>query len=120
MHQGIAGSPLDLSRSRIEVRADVGNGTSEKFTLLDLFHALNGKLKVLYERRYERDFEDVRWFFERYPEEVRKFGNDLDEYGLSVFLDSLQDDERKPWTDLLDGLGVDREHSVEPAKRPAT
>ena len=103
--QGIAGSPLELSSSRVEIMADVGNGQMEKFTLLDLFHALNGKLKVLDERRYERDFEDVEWFFAKYPDEVRKFSDDLDEAGLYVFLNSLRGDKRASWGEVLRRVG---------------
>lgn len=95
---GIAGSPLDLGRCRIEIAADVGNGRMEKFTLLDVFHALNGKLKVLYERRYERDFDDVQWYLDQYPKDIRKSGGDtLDEDGLSTFMDSLPKEKRVFW-----------------------
>ncbi len=117
--QGIAGSPLDLSKSRIEITADMHDGRHEKFTLLDLSHALNGKLKVLYERRYQRDFEDVAWFFEKHPQEIRKFSGELDEYGLGVFFDSLQDDERRAWSDVVNGLNVDRGHTVKHANASA-
>lgn len=73
----------------------------EKFTLLDLFHALNGKLKVLYERRYERDFQDVHWFLAEYTEEVRGFIEQLDEYGLRAFIDSLPAEKRMFWSDFF-------------------
>ncbi|ERF74179.1 hypothetical protein EPUS_03369 [Endocarpon pusillum Z07020] len=116
---GIAGSPLDLSKSRVEITAKMHDGRNEKFTLLDLSHALNGKLKVLYERRYERDFEDVAWFFANYPQEIRKFSGDLDQYGLGVFFDSLGVDERTSWSDIVAGLDVDWEGNVEHAKASA-
>lgn len=112
--QGIAGSPVDLSKSRIEITADVGNGRMETFTLLNLYHALNGKLKVLYERRYARDFEDVQWFLSEYTEEVRAFGNDLDEDGLRAFIDSLPSEKRADWSDLFD-LELESEHDSEHA-----
>ena len=117
--QGIAGSPLDLSKSRVEITAEIHDGRNEKFTLLDLSHALNGKLRVLYERRYERDFEDVAWFFAKYPQEIRNFSGDLDEDGLGVFFDSLEGDERTPWSDIVDRLDVDREGAVKHAKASA-
>lgn len=98
----------------------MGNGRIEKFTLLDLFHALNGKLKVLYERRYERDFQDVGWFFAKYPNEIRKMSDDLDEYGLSVWFDSLGADKRTPWSEIFDRLEVDKDADLEHAKSSAT
>lgn len=100
--QGIAGSPLDLSESRIEISADVGNGRTEKFTLLDLFHALNGKLKVLYERRYERDLRDVQWFLSKHSGEIRGFIEDLDEDGLRAFVESLPDEKKAFWSTFFD------------------
>lgn len=101
---GIAGSPLDLTNCRIETTASISDSSRrEQFTLLDVFHALNGKLKVLYERRYARDFQDVHWFLAEYPDEVRHYGEQqrLDEDGLTTFLDSLPADKRAAWSDLL-------------------
>lgn len=90
---------MDLRKCRIEITANVGNGRQEKFTLLDVFHALNGKLKVLYERRYPRDFNDVQWYLSKYQEEIRKSGgNDqLDEDGLRTFIDSLPSEKGAVW-----------------------
>jgi hypothetical protein len=99
---GIAGSPLDLSKSRVDVTADIGNGRKENFTLLNVFHALNGKLKVLYERRYERDFEDVQWFLSQFPDEIRHFSGNLDEDGLRAFIESLSSEQKQHWMDIFD------------------
>jgi hypothetical protein len=118
--RGIAGSPLELSKSRVDIIADVGDGRSEKFTLLDLFHALNSKLKVLYERRYERDFQDVAWFFAKYPNDIRKMSDDLDEYGLGVWMDSLGADKKTRWSEIFDRLEQDRHGEIKQAKSCAT
>lgn len=98
---GVAGSPLELSKCRIEITADVGDGRVEKFTLLDLLHALNGKLKVLYERRHQRDFQDIQWFLSEYSEEIRRSGDDLDEDGLGVYINSLPSEKRAFWIDFF-------------------
>jgi hypothetical protein len=108
--QGIAGSPLDLEKCRIEITADVGNGRAEKITLLDLIHALNGKLKVLYERRYERDFQDVHWFLAEYPEQIRKHADELDEDGLRTFIDSLPNEKSAFWNNFFDLSDLESEH----------
>lgn len=73
----------------------------EKFMLLDLFHALNGKLKVLYERRYLRDFHDVDWLLAEHTEEVRGFIEQLDEDGIRAFIDSLSAEKRAFWVDFF-------------------
>ena len=117
--QGVAGSPLDMTQSRIEVTADIGNGRSEKFSLLNLFHALNGKLKVLYERRYERDFHDVQWFLSEYSDQIFKFSDDLDEDGLRAFIESLSSEQRAYWSNFFvlydSGSEPDNEHAARPS-----
>lgn len=62
---------------------------------------MNGKLKVLYERRFERDFQDVHWFLSRYPDEIRLFVDDLDEDGLAAFLGSLSAEKKTYWGDFF-------------------
>jgi hypothetical protein len=108
--QGIAGSPLDLEKCRIEITADVGDGRAEKITLLDLIHALNGKLKVLYERRYARDFQDVHWFLAEDPEQIRKHADELDEDGLRTFIDSLPNEKSAFWNSFFDLSDLESEH----------
>jgi len=105
-----------LSKSRIEITADVANGWVEKFTLLNLFHALNGKLKVLYERRYERDFQDVQWFLSEYGEEIGKFRDDLDEDGLKAFIDSLPSEKGAFWSDVFNLSDWESERGSEHAE----
>lgn len=111
---GIAGSPLELSKCRVEITAEAGDGRVEKFTLLDLPHALNGKLKVLYDRRYQRDFQDVQWYLSEHGEEIRGSGEILDEDGLRTFVDSLPSEKRTYWRSFLDfadyGSEDDAEH----------
>lgn len=94
----------------MEITADVGNGRRETFTILNLYHALNGKLKVLYERRYPRDFQDVQWFLNENVEEIRKFGDDLDEDGLKTFIDSLPAEKGAYWNAFFDLSDWESEH----------
>ena len=102
-----------MSNCRLEITAEVGTGHVEKFMLLDLFHALNGKLKVLYERRYERDIQDVQWFLSEYTNEIRKFADDLDEDGLRAFIESLPDEKRADWNTFFELSDSDSEHEIE-------
>lgn len=102
-----------MSDCRMEITTDVGKGRMESFMLLDLFHALNGKLKVLYERRYERDFQDVHWFLSEYTDEIRKFADDLDEDGLRAFIESLPDEKRAEWNIFFELSESDSEHENE-------
>jgi hypothetical protein len=96
----------------MEVTADVGNGRVEKFTLLDLFHALNGKLKVLYERRYERDFQDVQWFVSKYTDSIRKFNDELDEDELRAFVEGVPGGKRAYYSDFFDLSDSESEHGT--------
>jgi hypothetical protein len=110
---------VEMSNCRIEITADVGKARVEKFMLLDVFHALNGKLKVLYERRYERDFQDVQWFLSEYTDEIRTFGDDLDEDGLRAFIESLPDDKRVSWSTFFDLSDSEGEHESERVVGPS-
>jgi hypothetical protein len=95
INTGIAGNPADLTTALAEITTSALNlddsnvDSAKPFPVLDLVHALNVKLHVLYERRFARDFQDVQWFLDRYPDEIRDCVDKLDEDGLAAFIASL-------------------------------
>ena len=59
------------------------------------------KLRACSDRGLERDFEDLKYLLDSYPDDVLAIASDLDSDEVEVFLDSFEPDVREQYQAIL-------------------